>query len=454
MTNYLTDLTFDLLEFEGLTETIELEQKQSEEALQLSQKVKTKGRQWQVYLQYLALFGFEEWLHKRAVEIPVNRKKCSVVQPQYANFMDAVCNLQVGDFKVCLIPSICFTDEEITIPRAVVDLPEFKAHFYVAIGIDSELELVGIRGFLRHDKLTEFQSQLQPEEDWNYYLPLTCFNREIDQLLLYLQCLSPEAIPLPEIPTNRQANLARMQTKLKTLLLQLTNIPLWKVLTWEQGISVLTTPDLINWLYKYQIENKTSLKKYLADLLQILTKKAVNASRWVSNEMEEMLPEISWEIWPTMSPSPMRKSNSFSSEDLQEIIREIRRDCDLKIPEIAGIAYQNIFLGTEQENINNTLPKMRLYAMSWSLSEINREWALLLILTTIPGSITSSNFKWRITDQTGILVEEEFILDKYETYLFTQVEGTYDEKFLLTINRNNEEDKISRLFEFCPEKFN
>jgi hypothetical protein len=123
----------------------------------------------------------------------------------------------------------------------VLDLPEFTAHFYVVIGIEEDLEIAAIRGFLRYDQLVNYQSELQPEVDWNYHLPLAWFNREPNELLLYLQCLAPTAIPLPEIPTHRQASLRRMQTPLLNLLPQLHSRPLWQVLTWEQATAVLTS---------------------------------------------------------------------------------------------------------------------------------------------------------------------------------------------------------------------
>ncbi len=260
--NSLSDLTDDWVEFENLTETIPLEPEQFDHAVELSEQIGNEARKWQVYLQALALLSFEEWLQQREPEISVNREHASVLQPQYANAINAVCNLNVGEFKVCLIPNISFSDEEVIVPRAIIDLPEFTAHFYVVIGIEEELEVAAIRGFLRHDQLVNYQPQLQAEADWTYQLPLAWFNREPDELLLYLQCLEPTAIPLPEIPTNRQATLARMQAALLALLPQLRNRPLWQVLTWEQGVAVLTTPDLLNWLYQSLTENAANLTKH------------------------------------------------------------------------------------------------------------------------------------------------------------------------------------------------
>lgn len=96
MTNYLTDLTDDLVEFDDNPEIITLEPELLEQALEISQHLRNKSRQWQIYFQALALFAFEEWLHKREPSISINRKETSVFQPQYANVIDAVCNLRVG----------------------------------------------------------------------------------------------------------------------------------------------------------------------------------------------------------------------------------------------------------------------------------------------------------------------------------------------------------------------
>ena len=119
----------------------------------------------------MALFAFEEWLYEREPSLTVNTENSSTLQHQYANLIDAVCNLEVGNFQVCLIPSMLLTHEEIAIPRAAIDLPEYTAHFYVVIGVDEELEIAAVIGFLRYDQLLNIIAELQPEADWNYYIP-------------------------------------------------------------------------------------------------------------------------------------------------------------------------------------------------------------------------------------------------------------------------------------------
>jgi hypothetical protein len=449
--NSLSNLTDEWVEFENLTETIPLEPEQFDQAGELSEQIGNEARKWQVYLQALALLSFEEWLQQREPEISLERERASVLQPQYANAINAVCNLNVGEFKVCLIPNISFSDEEVIVPRAIIDLPEFTAHFYVVIGIEEELEVAAIRGFLRHDQLVNYQPQLQAEADWTYQLPLAWFNREPDELLLYLQCLEPTAIPLPEIPTNRQATLARMQAALLALLPQLRNRPLWQVLTWEQGVAVLTTPDLLNWLYQSLTENAANLTNHLSDLLQILTQQAVNVRHWLRYQTNELVQILSWEVLP---PSSMRgdglirelptaslpRSESSLTQNLDEILRDISFNNNLEIPEIAGRAYRELSL----------VGSLRLYAVIWPVEDDNG-WILLLILTASPGAEPPYGFNLRLSDQTGVLTQDELQPDSIHDYIFALVTGSYQDKFLATITSATGEVQTLPPFEFPSE---
>lgn len=453
MMNYLTNFTNDFIEFEELPEAIILEPEQCEQALELSKQVGHETRQWQIYFQALALLSFEQWLKTREPELIIQRGECSVLQPQYANVIEAVFNLKTGEFTVCLIPTISFVDEDIAIPRAMVDLPEFAAHFYVVVGIDDELDVAAIRGFIRHDQLVNYHSQLQPGADWNYQLPLGWFNRDNDELLLYLQCLDPIAIPLPEIPRNRQATLARMQTALLKLLPQLHNRPLWQVLTWEQGAVVLTTPDLLNWLYQSLAENTAALTNHLSDLLQILTQQSVNVRRWLHNQMDEVMQELSWEVLAVPSPLrgtetiqelpvrlPLRRTEQSPSQELEKILTEISQIHDLKISAIAGRAYRDFTLGV----------RLRLYAVTWSSLD-DYGWTLLLILKVIIRNEIPYKLTLRVSDQMEVLAEESLQFDGIDDYMFTQVAGSYEDKFLATIISVTGEMQTLPPFEFSRE---
>ena len=445
MTNFMADFTNEFFEIDDTKEIINLETEQSEQAFILSEQLNNQFRQWQVYFQCLTLFAFEEWLYQREPTLNINKEQSSTLNHQYANVLDAVCNLEIGNFKVCLIPSLLLTNEEVAVPRAVIDLPEYAAHFYVVIGIDEESEIAEIKGFLPYDQLINIKAGLQPEEDWNYYIPLTQFNQEVDVLLLYLQCLAPIAISLPEIPNSRQDVLRRVQTALLNLLPQLDNRPLWEVLTWEQGTAVLTTPLLLNWLYQSINQSAAAFTKHLSDLLQILTQQAINVGRWLVEQVDDAVQTLSWQLLPLASqlrstPSALRLNESNAVEELEIILEDIQNHNQLDIPFTAIRAYQDIQLDK----------LMRLYALIWSLPESENGWALLVVLKAIDDNQSTSRFTLRVSDQQEILDEEELIASN-NNYIYTQVEGSYDDKFLATIISETGETQTLPTFEFIKE---
>ena len=446
MTNFITDLTKDLIEIDDIQEIINLEAEQLQEAVLFSEQVNNQSRQWQVYFQYLTLLAFEEWLYQREPSLTINKEQSSTLQHQYANVIDAVCNLEIGNFKVCLIKSMFLTNEEVAIPRAVIDLPEYAVHFYIVIGIDEELEIAAIKGFLRYDQLVNIKTELQPEADWNYYIPLIQFNQEVDQLLLYLQCLAPTAIPLPEIPASREDVLRRVQIELLNVLPQLNNRPLWEVLTWEQGAAVLTTPLLLNWVYQSINQNAATLTKHLSDLLEILSQQAVNVGLWFVNQIDDTVQTLSWQLIPAASElrstsSMIQSDTSNYIEELEIILRDIQfQEQQLDIPLTAIRVYQDIRL--------NQL--LRLYAVIWSLPEAENGWNLLLILKASNDNQSASSFRLRVSDQIEVLDEQELIISN-NNYIYTQVEGDESDKFIATVISETGETQIFPPFEFIRE---
>ena len=151
MMNYFADAAF---EFEAPPpETILLEESHIERARQLTRKIPNESRRWQSYLNALALFAFEEWLLERAPELTIESDNCTIFQAQYANAIEAVCNLKIGEFKLCLVAMGSLTDRTIAFPRAAIDLPEFSAHFYVVVEVIEELEQAIPNDYIHRENL-------------------------------------------------------------------------------------------------------------------------------------------------------------------------------------------------------------------------------------------------------------------------------------------------------------
>jgi hypothetical protein len=437
MMNYFADAAF---EFEAPPpETILLEESHIERARQLTRKIPNESRRWQSYLNALALFAFEEWFLERAPELTVESDNCTIFQAQYANAIEAVCNLKIGEFKLCLVAMGSLTDRTIAIPRAAIDLPEFSAHFYVVVEVIEELEQATIQGFVRYDNLMEYcrLKPLQAESNWTYRLPMAWFERNSDELLHCLRFVKTAAIALPPIPTHPPATPPEIQAELEALLPQLQSpeCKLWDVLSWEQGAALLANSELLDRLLLTPSRVTTP-----ETIVQHLKEPIVNVGLWLRDEIDEFAQKLSWVLLPTFAPEavPLRSP----TQELEVILQQLERS-GTNIPQVARGAYSDFKLS---EN------SLRLYAVTWpKLSPDNQPaWTLLLILGATPGTSLQYGVRLLLRDKSSVLLERVLEPNTDETYLYAQVAGTWDEVFTVTAIAARGESLTLPPFVFCP----
>jgi hypothetical protein len=207
-----------------LPEVIWLETDHFAQATALSHDFADETLQWQNYLNALALLGFNQWLSEKMPEQVSSLAHLSTAQLAN-NFVAGVCQLQIGEFKFCLIAAEHILDEVVEVPRSVIVDPELAAHFYVVQEVCLEEEQVMIRGFLRHDQLTHYlQVNNLPLLDDCHQIPLSCFDPEPDHLLSYCRYLEAISIPLPlplaEVVTATPVKLTESLQNTRTLLSQ------------------------------------------------------------------------------------------------------------------------------------------------------------------------------------------------------------------------------------------
>jgi hypothetical protein len=429
MSNLSSNTSQFQLDYELLSpDAVHLSSEQIIQAVDLSNKIPNLSRKWQTYINSLALFSFEEWLQERVDTCIIQRENCTVLQPALANTIPVVANLQVGEFKVCLISTGSLYDSEISLSQLVVDLPEYVPHFYVLVEVLEEQAVGIISGFISYQELMEnrLRTNLQPETDWTYSLPLDWFDFDANNLLLNLRCLEPNSINLPAITHNRAQISSTMQSNLIALLpqLQSSQCELWEILTWEQGMAVFTNPELLYWIYSCQQPTSNSgLKTNLKDLFKLCTQPALNVGRWLWDELDELAQEFSWKLLPSFTPTVAMRS---PTEEFQAIINQLQHR-GLEIPAQARGAYQDLLLAG--------IP-LRLYAMTWHiLSESDSHlWTLLLVLGTTSQNTLPSYLKLRVSDQTSVLLEQGINQEQGDNYLFTRVVGNWDEKFLVSVS--------------------
>lgn len=421
LTDLLNDFAHEFIELGNTIETISLETEQVNKALQRSQQAKAE-QQWSVYLSQLAQFGFDNWLQKR-------EPKLTVTPSQSVATLESIVRLKIGEFKVCLIPINAMSETEVIVPRAIIELPEFAAHFYVSVGVAEDLELVSILGFLTYHQLAEEISQVQPLIDWTYAISRENFNPDTDELLLNLQCLSPVAIPLPAIADNRQAELEAVKTQLETLLPQVTNRPLWQVLNWTEAKALLTHSSLLNWL------NSSQRSLAVSELLQLLTQPVISVGTWLQNQIDEVSQSLAWQPLSLSMRSCMSTLAPSASPvtELEDILNQLQNQYQIQVPPEAAC---------RRENLPNDV---QLYGITWRRSQ--NEWALLLIATTASDAISTPTMQWRISDENQVLIDRKLNPEAGQTYLFTQIVGEIGEKFLVNFMIDNY-PQIARVFMF------
>jgi hypothetical protein len=441
MINYLTDNDLD---FEtGQTEAIALTSTSMQQAIQLSRKIPNPKRQWQAYFNILGLFAFTEWVAARVPKISINPENSSILQPQYAHIIEGVCNLQIGDFKICLLAVGSLTDDEIYFPRPALEIPEFTAHFYVVVEVLEEIATATILGFMRYDQLIERfrQINLLADPDWTYPLPWNWFNDNIDDLLLYFRCLESRAIILPDPPVRRPVSLSAIQAKLFSILpaLKSGEVEIWQLISWEQATEILTNLPLLNWLHQELISvNQTPN----------LTQKILNVGLWLRDEIDDLARELSWVLLPAFNSERLGLAGATamrsSIEELEAIVTQLERRGTAISPAARGAC----------KNFNLASITLRLYALSWPLlsTENIPEWKLLLILGGSPtGTHLPNGVKIQVSDNDSLLVEQVLSPNTIEPYLYSLVVGTWDEQFTVTITLNNGVSLTLPPFAFRPQ---
>ncbi|NEP60150.1 MAG: DUF1822 family protein, partial [Symploca sp. SIO2G7] len=104
MVKYTTDISNQIPDFDVLMgQVMPLEPADYKQAIEITKRVTHQEHRWQTYLNMLALLAFEEWFQEREGKLKLDTTNCSVFQPESAQVIEAVCNLQVGEFKLCLI---------------------------------------------------------------------------------------------------------------------------------------------------------------------------------------------------------------------------------------------------------------------------------------------------------------------------------------------------------------
>ena len=360
-----------LLDLQTLQESvILLEPEHFDRATQLSRSATNEPHQWRSYINGLALYGFVDWLEARAADL-------TPLQPQSVSVLDAVCNLAVGDFTLCLIVTESVAEELVTVPT-VVELPEFSAHLYVLLEVQEEQEQIVLRGCLRYDQLLHYQqtNHLPAQPDQTYTLPLDWFDPDSSHLLFYLRFLEPSTLALPAIPS------------------QLDQVP------------------------------SLSLPQSITEGLRLprLNQSIINVWNWSQNLLDATAQSLLWSMPQPLTPTfAMRRSPDKVEAALQDL------------------QHQGIDLPPQAHYAHTTLEgtSFQFCTVTWLIStdQPSQEWALLFILVAQPGKVIPVGTTLQVSTSSVLAdtVLAEVTLETMDLYLYVLVEGNQHEAFTPTI---------------------
>lgn len=436
MTNHIDKSNF-ISDFEPFSEAgIELSSAQIDRAVELSDRIIDHERQWQTYLNSLALFGFETWLEERDSTLALDCHNCSVMQPSYASYIDGVFNLNVGEYKLCLLTNGVAIDEVVSVDRALIELPEYVAHFYVLVDVIEEQAEVKVDRFINYKEIVRQKqtANLTADADWIYEIPLAWFNSQPDDLLLYLRCLEPN-ITLPAKVTRTD----NIQSQLESLIPQLQSgeTALSQILTWSQAAFILSDRHLLHWLYELQTtkpavtDSLVALRNIVSTTASEDTQTVINVKAWLSDKLDE-LAQLSWTLLPPpLAASGLRDLKPIDrrsiAEEFTAIITQLRNSGE-DIPEDARGACQDFNLDSH---------RLRLFAVTWDVAESIPEWTLLLILGAQPDSYLPQGLKLAMKEGDTVLDARSVAEDTDDSYIYTQVIGELDEQFTVSILLEN-----------------
>lgn len=281
----------------------------------------------------------------------------------------------VNHFRLCLVTQGSIGGEVVSVPRSTVEDDHGFAHLYVLAEVQEEANQVTILGALRRDRLLTLQAQgaLATDDQGYYALPVAHFDTSPEDLLLYIHCLNPAQL---------------------TPSLALTPPPAVTPMVWNLAPLAGGKETLIN------------------------------VGDWLQDQLDTVATALAWQLLPPRTAAYGLRSKGAAMEAMESVLQELELE-GVSIPSTARGAY------TDLQPLG--LP-CRLYALIWTMVQAHSpEWSLFLCLGPVPGEELTRGTRLIVRDDSSTLVEQALGQDSDTTYLYTQVIGTWEEQFRVTV---------------------
>lgn len=376
------------------------------------------GCEWQAYLRAIATTGFTTWVNEAKVNYSASHN------PDQAT---GIC--QVSGYNIGILPVIGLPSAQVSIPRPAIDSgtnsplendvlendvlengeiapPSPQGiHLFILVEIQlddednpiaSQTGQATVLSALRRDQIDPNQLTVI---DNNYLVEMTQFNLVPEQIQMYLEglCKGYESA----------AHKARTHPAITK-----PTMPL-----------VMSTDGA-----------RTSNTANLTARTRIFPEKSSPSAREVQSRQQPCdwrqlapigttltAPEITEETVPNPAKSELEAS---PNKELSRLLKRFRSG-DIDLPQAVTGVYADVTI---------TEYKLRLYALGWAVEALlEPELSLFLILGPTQGSYLPMDTQLTVKENNLLLTEQTLRWTSAPTYLYTQVFGTWEEKFTVEI---------------------
>jgi hypothetical protein len=332
--------------------------------------------------------------------------------------------------RLVLIPSETMDTEEFIVPQEWVDIPNWRADYYLPMQVNLEENWICAWGYIAHPQI-----QARGRYDPIY----RTYSIDRDWVMTDLTVVwETQNIAIKAQSDLESADFSRSQIEswIQSLSQPSPYSPRLD-LDFEQWAILLEREDLRQKLYRLRLEN-------IANPVQ---SPMINTGLWLKDKIDEFAQELSWILLPAFTPDlGLMRTLSAERSPTQELASIVNRlkQTGVAVDETARGAYRDLQLGDTS---------IRCYAMAWDSPNSNRnpQWQLLVVLAPQTGTMLPPGLNMIVRDETQILVERSLDGQGQNQSLFAAVSGGWEETFQVAIALSNGTSITLPAFGFYPE---
>ena len=328
---------------------INLSPEEQQNAWQQTENYSNLTSRWNAYLNYITLHYFKIWVQEDPdIQDALTVWPAEEDLPSILEIVNGI-KLTLGETQFILIPTDKSSLDEFRIPQEWVDIPNWKAHYYIAVQINCDDNWMRIYGYTNYHKIKQ-QGNYDPI-DRTYSLALEELGEDLNTMWVARELFHPQALEIQSLPI---PSILQIETWIEQLS-EPTYYSPRLALKFEDWATLISHPDHCKKLYqkrRLKKQNKSSVNSYeikgndlslwfqnifaagWKSLDQFLEKEAFSGDSLMSKNLTQPIPRLAYQF----------RSNSTLNEFPIKTAKLIDLGMELKgtaVILLVGIALEN-----------------------------------------------------------------------------------------------------------------